>query len=329
MAKEFWATFADRDMNLIKWRTQYQKNQCEEAYEKMVREGRDYQVIIYEKEGHIARIILNRPERRNALDDSLYQDMLAGIGQASQDDDVRVIVIKGAGQNFCAGHDLSSPKGDESPPIDPKYHPTMRDFFQLERRRCGKYEDITNCPKMTIAQIRGYCIGAGEGIQSSCDFTIAAEDAQFGTRGFGRMTLGIAIPSLMHGHCGSFNPWPCGSEKPRGGRILPEISGREAADLGLINKAVPMEQLDEEVNRWANALALIPNDVTAVAKETMNGIDDIAGYGSQLRNHYDFHIAVQFVRFRPEETNLYKGRKDKGLKGFIQTRAAHATPKGP
>lgn len=329
MSKKFWAGFADRDMGLIKWRTQYQKNQYEEAYERMVREGRDYQAIIYEKEDRIARIILNRPEKRNALDDSLYQDLLAGLGQASQDDDIRVIVIKGAGQDFCSGHDLSSPKGHESPPIDPKYHPTIRDFFQIERRRCGKYEDILNCPKPTIAQVHGFCIGAGEGILASSDFAITAEDARIGARGFGRFTLGVfVVAGLTHGLHGSFNPWPCGSEKPRAGRMLPEISGREAADLGLINKAVPLEQLEEEVNRWANALALIPNDLIALAKETINGIDDIAGYGSQVRNHYDWHIALQFIRFRPDETNLYKNRRDKGLKGFIQTRAAHATPRG-
>jgi enoyl-CoA hydratase len=177
MAKKFWASFADRDMGSIKWRTQYQKNQCEEAYEKMLKEARSYQTIIYEKDGRLARITLNRPEKRNAFDDALYHDLLAGLGQASRDDDIRVIIIKGAGLNFSAGHDLSSPPGDESPPIDPKYHPTMRDFFQLERRRCGKYEDILNCPKVTIAQVHGRCIGAGEGVQATCDITIKDEDA--------------------------------------------------------------------------------------------------------------------------------------------------------
>jgi enoyl-CoA hydratase len=293
----------------------------------MVREERIYQAIIYEKEDQIAHITLNRPEKRNAFDDTLYQDLLAGVGEASEDDDVRVIVIKGAGQDFSSGHDLSSPKGNESPPIDPRYHPTVRDFFQLERRRCGKYEDILNCPKVTIAQVHGRCIGAGEGIHASCDFTIAADDAVFGTRGFGRFTMGVFVVSaLTHGLHGSFNPWPCGSEKPRAGMILPEISGRKAADLGLINRAVPGEQLEEEVNRWAKALTLIPNDLMALAKETINGIDDIGGYGSQMRNHYDWHIALQFVRFRPDETSLYKTRRDTGLKGFIQTRAMHATP---
>jgi len=326
MTKRFFADFADRDMGLIKWRTQYQKNQCEEAYEKMDQEARSYHAIIYEKEGTIVRITLNRPEKRNAFDDALYQDLLAGIGQASQDDDIRVIVIKGAGEHFCSGHDLSSPPGHESPPIDPKYHPTMRDFFQLERRRCGKYEDILNCPKVTIAQVQGRCIGAGEGVQASCDFTIASEEAIFGTRGFGRLILGITGASLMFGHYGTFNPWPCGSEKPRACRMLPEITGKEAADLGLINKAVPMERLDEEVDRWARASALVPNDLIALSKESINGIDDIAGYGSQLRNHYDMHIALQFVRFRPEETNLYRTRREKGLKGFIVERGKAATP---
>jgi len=311
-------TFKDRDMSLFRWRTQYQKNQCEEAYEKMLQEGRGFQSIIYEKEGPIVKITLNRPEKRNALNDALYQDLLAGLGCASRDEEVKVVIIKGAGTAFCAGHDLSSPPGDESPPIDPKYNPTVRDFFQFERRRCGKYEDIQDVPRITIAQVHGYCIGAGEGIQAACDITIAAEDAQFGTRGFGRLTLGVAHPTIF---------WPGGSERYRGGKVLPEISGKEAAELGLINKAVPFERLEEEVMRWARALCLIPADLLVLAKEMLNGIQDIAGWGNTLRNHYNWHLALQFVRFRPDEVNLYKVRRDRGLKGFIEHRYVHATPR--
>ncbi|MDY7033692.1 MAG: enoyl-CoA hydratase-related protein [Thermodesulfobacteriota bacterium] len=314
--------FADRDLSLIKWHTQYQKNQCEEAYRKKAKEGRSYESIIYEKDGKIARITLNRPEKSNALNDALYFDLLAGLGEASQDPDVRVIVIKGSGRAFCSGHDLSSPQGDESPPIDPKYHPTVRDFFQFERRRCQKYEDIMNCPKATIAQVHGFCIGAGEGIQASCDMTIAAEDAQFGTRGFSRLTMGITAM----GGSGAPHTWPGGSERYRAGRMLPEISGKEAAELSLINKAVPADELEKEVERWAQALSLIPPERLAIVKEGINGTLDITGLGNAFRNHYNIHLALQFIRFRPNETNLYKARRDKGLKGFIQTRAEHATP---
>jgi enoyl-CoA hydratase len=315
-------TFEDRNLDLIKWHTQYQKNQCEEAYEKMVSEGREYRAIIYEKKGRIAKISLNRPEKSNALNDALYCDLLSGLGEAARDDDVRVVVIKGAGRSFCAGHDLSSPPGDESPPIDPKYHPTVRDFFQFERRRCQKYEDIINCPKATIAQVHGYCIGAGEGIQASCDITIAAEDAQFGTRGFDRLTMGITAM----GGTGAPHVWPGGSERYRAFRILPEISGEDAAELSLINKAVPADRLEEEVDRWAKALSLIPNERFAIAKESINSTLDITGLGNAFRNHYNIHLAIQFVRFRSDETNLYKTRRDKGLKGFVQTRSMHATP---
>ncbi len=323
----YMATFKDRDMSLFKWKTQYQKNQCEEAHQNRLAEGREYEAIIYEKKGNITYITLNRPEKMNALNDALYHDMLAGIGEASADPDVRVIVMKGAGRAFCGGHELSSPPGEESPPVDPKYNPTVRDFYMFERRRCGKYEDMQNCPKPIIAQVHGICIGAGEGLQAACDITIAAEDARFGIRGFGRMTTGVVggIGSFAVGWPGF---WPGGSTKFAGGKILPELSGKELAEIGLINKAVPADKLEEEVNRWAEMLSLIPPDLMALAKESVNGIMDIAGWGLSLRTHYAGHIAIQWVKFAPDETNMYKVRRERGIKGFFEGRAVHATPEG-
>ncbi len=302
----------------LKFKTQYQKNQYEEAYQKMVREGGKHEAVIYEKVGRIAWITLNRPEKMNALNDALYEGLLAGLGQAAQDPEVRVVVIKGAGRGFCAGHDLASTKTDETTPVHPDRAPTVRDYFGLERRRCSKYEDVLNFPKPIIAQVHGICIGAGENLQASCDITIVAEDAQIGVRGFGRVTAEDFDYIIA--------PWPSGSQKIRAGRMLPEITGKEAAELGLVNKAVPADKLEEEVNRWAEALASIPPDALTFAKETINGIQDITGFGLSQRGHYEGHLALQFVRFRPDETNMYKSQRDKGFKAFLTERAMHATP---
>ena len=153
------------------------------------------------------------------------------------------------------------------------------------------------------------------------------EDAKFGARGFGRLSLGIfSIGGGATFHYGPLLAWPAGSEKVRAGRMLPEISGREAADLGLITRAVPAEELDAAVERYARAICLLPQDAVTIAKETMVGIQDIIGLGNAIRNHYTGHTVLQFVHFRPEETNLYKVRRNEGLKGFIKSREARATP---
>lgn len=299
----------------IKWVTQYQRRQ----WEATPYEGREFSAALYEKDDTIARITLNRPEKRNALNDAMFSDLMAGLNKANDDTEVRVVIIRGAGPNFSAGHDLSSPVGDESPPIHPSLSPNVRDFYNIERRRCNKHEDLFNFPKPTIAQVHGYCIGAGAEIQAACDITIAAEDAQFGIRGFG------VAPTGLYGH--NVGPWPGASHKQWAGKILPELSGKEMEMVGAINKAVPLEKLEEETNKWAQVIANQPRDALAVTKEFINGMLDITGYGAMWRTHYEGHVMIQWVRFRGDEVSFYKSKKDRGLKGFLQERAMHATPK--
>mgnify|MGYP001602026270 CR=1 FL=1 len=201
--------------------------------------------------------------------------------------------------------------------MNPTLNPTGVDYYGFERPRCGKHEDIMNYPKITISQVHGYCIGASELVAQMCDFIIAAEDAQFGARGFGRFTFGIANwPGF----------WPAESMKAWGSGILPEISGKESADRGLITKAVPFAQLEAETMQWAQTVCKMPPQILFFTKEWLNGIADITGIGSAWRQHYAEHMMLQYVHFRPDEVSLYKTRRDKGLKGFITARAVEATP---
>ncbi len=277
-------------------------------------EGRVYSAALYEKQGTVATITLNRPEKRNAFNDAMFGDLAAGLRQARHDPEVRVVVVKGAGLSFSAGHDLNPAPGEETPPIPPGLSPNVRDYFNVERRRCGKEEDVLHYPKPTIAQVHGYCVGAGEFVAASCDLTIAAEDAVFGAPGFGRRTLGPAELPI----------WPGGSERFRGGNLQPEITGRHAADLGIINKAVPAAELDAEVARWTEALSRLPADALMLAKEWVNGTLDLVGMGAAYRAHYQAHIGIQWIRFQPDEVNFYKMRRDKGMTGYIRERRAHA-----
>jgi len=299
----------------VKWITQYQKRQ----WQAMPYEGREFSAALYEKDGAIARITLNRPEKRNALNDAMFNDLMAGLHRANDDPDVRVVIIRGAGTSFCAGHDLSSPEGEESPPVHPNLAPNVRDFYNIERRRCNKHEDLFNFPKPTIAQVHGYCIGAGGEIQAACDITIAAEDAQFGIRGFGVAPIGLYGMNM--------GPWPGASQKLGAGKMLPEIPGKEMEMIGAINRAVPLEKLEEETNKWALAIASLPPDALAVTKEFVNGMLDITGYGAEWRVHYEGHVTIQWVRFRPDEVSFYRSKKHGGLKGFLEERAIHSTPK--
>jgi enoyl-CoA hydratase/carnithine racemase len=149
-----------------------------------------------------------------------------------------------------------------------------------------------------------------------CDIIVAAEDAQFGIRGFGNLHHGLFEWPI----------WPLWSNKAYSGHVLPETSGKETAALGFVSKAVPIDKLEEETLKWAEALSQLSPDVVAITKEWINGTLDITGTGSALRSHFVSHLALQYVRFRTDEVNLYKARRDSGLKGFIADRAKSATP---
>jgi len=278
----------------------------------------DFQAALYEKVNErVARIILNRPDKRNAFNDSMFEDLAAAMNKANSDPDIRVVIIKGAGNHFGAGHDLSSPEGEESPPVHPNVNPTLQDYYGFERRRCYKYDDVTDYPKITIAQVHGKCIGASQILAASCDIIITADDAQFGIRGFGSQLHGLTEYPL----------WPMWSNKAYAGRAITEMSGKEAAERGFANKAVPLDKLEAETLRWAEVMANLPSEGVAVTKEWIAGMQDIMGMGGTQRDHYHAQTGLQYVRFRPDEVNLYKEKRDKGFKGFLKDRAEVATPK--
>ena len=293
--------------------TQYQKNQWED----MEYKGRQYTAALYDKvNDQIARITFNRPEKRNALDDKMYNDFLAGLHQANDDPAVRVVIIRANGASYGSGHELSSPKGNDSPPIHPSENPTMVDYYGLERRRCGKYEDIMHYPKITIGQVHGNCLGAHEIITRSFDFVIASDDAQFGMRAFGTRPFGI---NRWTGF------WPAESQKMFGGQYYQETSVGLAENVGLINAVVPRDKLEAEALKWAEMCCSINPDALTVAKEWLGGMMDINGLGTSYRSHYIEHNILQYVRFHSDETNFYKSKSGKGVSGYIKERTSRAT----
>ena len=297
------------------WNFKTQYKEC--FYEHNDPHGWDFQTALYEKvNDRVARITLNRPDKRNAFNDRMFEDLAAALHRANADPEVRVVIIRGAGNHFGAGHDLSSPEGEESPPVHPSVNPTLQDYYGFERRRCYKYDDVMEYPKITIAQVHGKCIGASQIFAASCDIIVTAEDAQFGIRGFGSQLHGLTEYPL----------WPMWSNKAYARHSVTEMSGKEAADRGFANKSVPLDQLDAETLKWAEALSHLPSEAVAITKEWMSGMEDIMGMGGTQRAHYHAHTGLQYVRFRPEEVNFYKEKRDTGLKGFLKDRAEVATP---
>ena len=202
-----------------------------------------YEDILFEKKDGIARITINRPEKRNALRQQTWRELYDALVNASIDSSVGVIVLTGAGDKaFCAGADQNEEETNEYRVI----------CFAVANA-------ITKAPKPVIAAVNGFAIGGGNWIHCLCDLTMAGENAIFGQ-------VGPMIGSIAAGFMLPYQARILGEKKAREFWMLCEqYSAEEALEMGLVNKVVPPDKLEEEVNKWCDRiLSLSPTCLKAV-----------------------------------------------------------------
>jgi enoyl-CoA hydratase len=223
-----------------------------------------YETLLYHTDGPIATVTLNRPERLNTIVPPMPDEFEDAIRAASHDQTVKVIVLRGAGRSFCAGYDFSGGfhHWDEGITTDGRWDPG-KDFAWATSAYgpTQKFASIWRTPKPVIAQIHGWCVGGGSDTALCADIVIASEDAQIGTP-YSRI-WGSYLSAMWVYRLGLTKA----KEHALTGRPL---SGRQAADQGLINRAVPFEQLEETVKREAEQLASIPSSQLAAMKLVVN-----------------------------------------------------------
>jgi enoyl-CoA hydratase len=272
-----------------------------------------YEFILYEKEKQVAFLTLNRPDRLNAIGPEIYRDWTAALDEAEKDDDVKVIVFKGAGRAFSAGADLTGVGfvyGMKEPKPGEKTTKRIPQRVKLEFDRdvfLDFHRRILYCKKLTIAQLHTYCLGIAFNIVSYCDLIIASEDCLMGhveeRLGQGGMTL----TPIMILRCGLTRAM----DLCLTGR---KITGKKAAEYNLINKAVPAEKLDQEVRKLAHGLCLHPKDGIAIGKATREQIYMTMGIDRGLVDHYIMHSFQTNKVLDEGEINFFKLRRDKGVK---------------
>jgi enoyl-CoA hydratase len=232
------------------------------------------ETVIYEVKDNIARIIMNRPDKRNALNHALWDDLGAAFDHAENDPEVRVVILSGAGASFCSGWDLkesyyvSTPEGYDTW--------TTGNALRTLRGISERYLKIMNLAKPVIAQVHGYCLAAGCYLEMLCDVAIAAEDAIFGH------------PATQSGGVDSMPLWVTflGLRKTKELFMTRRfVDGKEAERIGLVNKAVPADKLEEEVWQWAQAMAEVPPDGMMIMKEALNTHAEILGRGAVFTYH--------------------------------------------
>lgn len=273
----------------------------------------DRSYVILEKEGPIARIIMNRPERLNPLGRPMMDAIEETLKELDKDDEVKVIIIKGAGRAFSSGHDVAEIGMDIQ--LGPEYagkRPTAKILIDRDRRlKRNFYEYIFNYPKPIIAQVHGYCIAGANNLQMVCDITIAADDTNFGGGG-GRERKGT--PVIIIANYLPNNVWTFG----KGGGM----NGKDAERRGIINKAVPLDKLEAEVENIAKAIAHIPSNSLDLNKGFLNGMLDFDGVQSAWRVTYHAHAMGTLQRLHPGEFNIFKERRDLGASAAIHKRVS-------
>jgi enoyl-CoA hydratase len=224
-----------------------------------------FETLLYAVDEAIATITLNRPESLNTIVPPMPEELESAVTAAVRDERVRVIVLRGAGRSFCGGFDFGDGfhQWDEYITSDGEWDPGKDFMFATASAFAPtqKFMSLWRSPKPVIAQVHGWCVGGGSDYALCADLVIASEDARIGTpysRMWGAYLSGMWIYRLGLTRA---------KEYALTGRPL---SGREAADCGLINAAVPFAELEETVLRRARQLASIPLSQLSAMKLVVN-----------------------------------------------------------
>lgn len=257
----------------------------------------EYEHLLYEVDGeHVCWLTLNRPESLNAMNLRLIAELKAGLLRADEDSEVNVIVIRGAGRGFCAGHDLKEDAEED-----------RSDAYAYRQHYFNQFEDFTTPWRITkpvIASVHKYAIGKGFELSLFCDVTIVTSDCRMGYK---EVRYGIGA------HC-MFMPWLVNMKAAKDllltGR---EVSAREAKDLGLVTRVVEPDELHEATRKYATLMARIPRELQRMHKMYLNRVYDMQGLKSATA-YYVEQIPIMCTSPAPEYAEFTEMTMEKGLK---------------
>ena len=257
-------------------------------------------LILWQKDPDDAfvTLVMNRPEKMNAMDQQLGDALEAAILRAVKDPDVRAIILTGAGRAFTSGFDL----GGEDFEMDADQ---WRADIGENMRRLGVIREV---PIPIIAAVNGYALAGGLELMMCCDMVVVAEDAQLGEPEVRHVS---APPTLML-------PWTVPMLHARYLMYTGDlIDGKEAARIHLANKAVPLSELKAETERLARKCARVPGTAIKYAKAALNHMQQTAG----LESSWSYNRETTAILHGTEEgKHCMRMLTDKTLREFLYTR---------
>lgn len=280
-----------------------------------------FEKIVYEKSDHIATITFNVPDKHNPFqfpreEGSMTKEIVDALDDAAEDDEVKVVVFRGSGPSFSSGADLTHVGfvyGMGTGQKDER-RPSQRIRLKKDSELMGFFKQVFLHPKVTIAQVHGHCIGLAFLLVSFCDLAVAAEDARLSRSD---QRLGFA------GNAGDFNVLAFNIGLKRTMKLLltgETLSGTEAEAIGLVNQAVPEDQLESETRTLAGKVASMPRDGIAIAKAMRSLHYDSLGITRGLDLHVVGHTMHTNLRWESDEYNYFRERRDKGAKAAYKER---------
>jgi len=279
----------------------------------------DYENLIIDRigtDGRVGRITLNRPEKMNALSQELLFELNDALHDMEADHSIRVLILRGAGRTFSAGYDLTPSQGKGADGVVRSFKPTDEKGRRLMMSIRSGMQQITdihmyfwNMAKITIAQVHGYAIAGGCELAMMADLVVAADDAQLGhpgLRGLGTSRTGVIWPLVM------------GMRKAKELYYTGEnVNGTEAEEMGMINYAWPMDELEDRTLAFADRLAIMSADHLAILKVNMNRFYENMGIYSSVRTSTDLDAMGQFTEFSYQYQDHMR---EEGLKGALAWR---------
>ena len=276
-----------------------------------------YENLLVDIDGPVATITLNRPEKLNAISQGLRDDLEAALRELNPGDAVRVIRLKAAGRAFCAGYDLTPERGALN------WRPNQRtgdNAWQLGESRIALDREglrqsvdrwlwMWSYRKPIVAQVHGWCLAGGGEMIGACDIVFAAQDARFGHPA-GRA---IGIPPTL-------GMWPIKIGLLKTKELLfsgDTIDGVEAERLGMINRALPVDELEAQTMAYCQRIAQVPLDGLSVHKHSANRWFEIMGLRTAAAEGAEFDAIWHEAPSIAEFSN--KARQE-GLKAALEWR---------
>jgi enoyl-CoA hydratase/carnithine racemase len=273
--------------------------------------------ILLEKDHstHIARLTLNNPERKNSYDPEMRRAMRAAMDDVAADDEIKVLLLRGAGGVFSTGADMSrayawyETKGDDR-------RPSQRRKLTVDRESFGFYHDYIGYPKATIAQVESFALGGGFELALASDLSIAGRNARVGMPA-ARM-LGPVIGNL---HLFFHRLGPVLTKRLLLTGDMVEAGALE--HLGVFTEVVEPERVAARTEELAAQVAKMPADGIAIAKEAWRLVEQEQAYHGEEAASVLFHAYATNLRFEKDEFNFVKERAREGTSQALRSRDAH------